>query len=60
MLYQQVQNDVKIVHTLSHEKDKNSPHNEGNNMVDKIASYALRTLSDYDRHIDFQSVELNI
>tara|TARA_B110000908_G_C10267435_1_gene465821 strand:+ start:7837 stop:9012 length:1176 start_codon:yes stop_codon:yes gene_type:complete len=59
-LFEQVRDRVDIVHTLSHMKDKNSPHNEGNNIVDKIASYAIKKCKDFDTYIDYQDVELNI
>lgn len=59
-LYNSLKDQVEIVHTLSHGKDKTSPYNEGNNMVDKIAVYALKKMTDYDTHIDYQDVELSL
>jgi uracil-DNA glycosylase len=59
-LFEEVRHCVEIVHTLSHEKNKKSPHNEGNNIVDKIASHALKTCKDFDTHVDYQDVEFNL
>ena len=52
--------DIRVVHTQSHGKDKDSPYNEGNDVVDKIASYVLRKINDYETHIDYQCVEVYI
>ena len=59
-LYKRAEMNVDIIHIPSHGKDKNNPHNTGNDMADRIATYALKTLTDYDRHIDFQGAQLNI
>lgn len=59
LLYNQLSNQVEIVHTKSHNKDKASPYNKGNTIVDRIARYAL-TLPDFDKRIDFTGVEIYI
>lgn len=59
-LYEPMKDRVEVIHTPSHNKDPTSPYNEGNNVVDKIATYALRKLSDFETHVDFQKVDLHI
>jgi uracil-DNA glycosylase len=59
-LFEEVRHCVEIVHTKSHGKDSNSPYNQGNNIVDKVASHALKTCKDFDTHVDYQDVEFNL
>ena len=57
-VFDKVKDDVEVIHTMSHGKDKTSEYNEGNKIVDKLATYTLKKIKDFDTHIDYQNVEL--
>lgn len=51
-------NRVTMIHTRSHEKDKSSPHNKCNNVVDKLAEDA-KTRGEIQR-LTFSSVRIKL